>query len=68
MKNFFKLNLFILIINIIFFNYSVNSQEPKLFIQEITIEASKILSSNISKFEKVSKLKSIAEKTVDIKI
>ena len=65
MKNFFKLNLFILIINIIFFNYSVNSQEPKLFIQEITIEASKILSSNISKFEKVSKLKSIAEKTVD---
>ena len=66
MKNFFKLNLFILIINIIFFNYSVNSQEPKLFIQEITIEASKILSSNISKFEKVSKLKSIAEKTVDI--
>tara|TARA_B100001250_G_C19591912_1_gene696732 strand:+ start:193 stop:792 length:600 start_codon:yes stop_codon:yes gene_type:complete len=66
MKNFFKLNLFILIINIIFFNYSVNSQEPKLFIEEITIEASKILSSNISKFEKVSKLKSIAEKTVDI--
>ena len=53
MRNFFKLNLFILIINIIFFNFSTNSQEPKLFIEKITIEASKILSSDLSKFEKV---------------
>mgnify|MGYP001345095397 CR=1 FL=1 len=66
MRNFFKLNLFILIINIIFFNFSTNSQEPKLFIEKITIEASKILSSDLSKFEKVSKLKSVAEKSVDI--
>ena len=66
MRNSFKLNLFILIINIIFFNFSANSQEPKLFIEKITIEASKILSSDLSKFEKVSKLKAVAEKSVDI--
>tara|TARA_Y100000741_G_scaffold361059_1_gene344374 strand:+ start:519 stop:1118 length:600 start_codon:yes stop_codon:yes gene_type:complete len=66
MKDFFKLNLFILIINLIFFQYSVNSQEPKLFIEGIANEASKILSSDLSKFEKASELQSIAKKTVDI--
>ena len=66
MKDFFKLNLFILIINLIFFQYSVNSQEPKSFIKEIVNEASKILSSDLSKFEKASELQSIAKKTVDI--
>ena len=66
MKDFFKLNLFILIINLIFFQYSVNSQEPKLFIEGIANEASKILSSDLSKFEKASELKSIAKKNVDI--
>jgi len=66
MKDFFKLNLFILIINLIFFQYSVNSQEPKSFIEGIANEASKILSSDLSKFEKVSELQSIARKTVDI--
>ena len=66
MKDFFKLNLFILIINLIFFQYSVNSQEPKSFIEGIANEASKILSSDLSKFEKASELQSIAEKTVDI--
>ena len=66
MKDFFKLNLFILIINLIFFQYSVNSQEPKSFIEGITNEASKILSSDLSKFEKASELQSIAKKTVDI--
>ena len=66
MKDFFKLNLFILIINLIFFQYSVNSKEPKSFIEGITNEASKILSSDLSKFEKASELQSIAKKTVDI--
>jgi phospholipid transport system substrate-binding protein len=66
MKDFFKLNLFILIINLIFFQYSVNSQEPKSFIKEIVNEASKILSSDLSKFEKASQLQSIAKKTVDL--
>ena len=66
MKDFFKLSLFILIINLIFFQYSVNSQEPKSFIKEIVNEASKILSSDLSKFEKASELQSIAKKTVDI--
>jgi phospholipid transport system substrate-binding protein len=66
MKDFFKLNLFILIINLIFFQYSVNSQEPKSFIKEIVNEASKILSSDLSKFEKASELQSIAKKNVDI--
>ena len=66
MKDFFKLNLFILIINLIFFQHSVNSQEPKSFIEGIANEASKILSSDLSKFEKASELQSIAKKTVDI--
>ena len=66
MKDFFKLNLFILIINLIFFQCSVNSQEPKSFIEGIANEASKILSSDLSKFEKASELQSIAEKNVDI--
>ena len=66
MKDFFKLNLFILIINLVFFQYSVNSQEPKSFIEGIANEASKILSSDLSKFEKASELQSIAKKTVDI--
>jgi phospholipid transport system substrate-binding protein len=66
MKDFFKLNLFILIINLIFFQYSVNSQEPKSFIEGIANEASKILSSDLSKLEKASELQSIAKKNVDI--
>ena len=66
MKDFFKLSLFILIINLIFFQYSVNSQEPKSFIEGIANEASKILTSDLSKFEKASQLQSIAKKTVDI--
>ena len=66
MKDFFKLNLFILIINLIFFQCSVNSQEPKSFIEGIANEASKILSSDLSKYEKASELQSIAKKNVDI--
>ena len=66
MKDFFKLNLFILIINLIFFQHSVNSQEPKSFIEGIANKASKILSSDLSKFEKASELQSIAKKNVDI--
>ena len=43
------------------------SIEPDKFIQSITDEASKILANNISKEEKIEKLKLIAIKSVDIK-
>jgi len=66
MQKFLKFNIFALLINLIIFYYPANSQEPKLFIEMITKEASKILSSDISKFEKISGLKVIAKENVDI--
>ena len=67
MQKFLKLNIFALLINLIIFYYPAYSQEPKIFIEMITNEASKILSSDISKFEKMSGLKVIAKENVDIK-
>ena len=66
MQKFLKLNIFALLINLIIFYYPAYSQEPKIFIEMITNEASKILSSDISKFEKMSGLKAIAKENVDI--
>ena len=66
MQKFLKLNIFALLINLIIFYYPAYSQEPKIFIEMITNEASKILSSDISKFEKMSGLKVIAKENVDI--
>ena len=66
MLKFLKLNIFILLISLIIFHYPAYSQQPKLFIEKITKKASKILSSNISKFEKMSELKAIAKENVDI--
>tara|TARA_A100001035_G_C27752190_1_gene487002 strand:- start:808 stop:1398 length:591 start_codon:yes stop_codon:yes gene_type:complete len=43
------------------------SLEPDVFVQSIVNRASKILSENISKEEKIEQLKSIAKETVDIK-
>ena len=46
----------------------VFSIEPDVFVQSTVNRASKVLSSNISKEEKIEKLKIIADETVDIKI
>ena len=59
------------IISIIFFNLisvSVShSIEPDIFVQSTVNRASKLLSENITKEEKIEKLKLIAKDTVDIK-
>ncbi len=47
-------------------NYS-HSIEPDVFVQSTVNRASEVLSKNISKEEKINKLKSIAKETVDIK-
>ena len=46
---------------------NVYSIEPDVFVQSTVNRASQILSQNISKEEKISKLKKIAKETVDIK-
>ena len=46
---------------------SVQSMEPDVFVQSTVNRASQILSENLTKEEKISKLKSIAKETVDIK-
>ena len=59
------------IILIIFFYFltlgSSSSIEADVFVQSTVNRASKILSENLSKEEKINKLKVIAEETVDIK-
>tara|TARA_Y100000817_G_C16592808_1_gene427180 strand:- start:61 stop:657 length:597 start_codon:yes stop_codon:yes gene_type:complete len=60
-----------LVISIIFFNLisvSVSdSIEPDVFVQSTVNRASKLLSENITKEEKIEKLKLIAKDTVDIR-
>ena len=46
---------------------SANSIEPDVFVQSTVNRASEILSKNISKEEKINKLKVIAKETVDIR-
>ena len=46
---------------------NVYSLEPEIFVQSTVNRASQILSENISKEEKINKLKKIAKETVDIK-
>ena len=59
------------IISIIFFNLisvsASHSIEPDVFVQSTVNRASKLLSENITKEEKIEKLKLIAKDTVDIK-
>mgnify|MGYP001002294957 CR=1 FL=1 len=59
----------LLITFLIFFFTSTNviSIEPDVFVQSTVNRASKVLSENISKDEKIDKLKIIAKETVDIK-
>ena len=64
-----KVKKFLIILFIFnFFNTFVYSIEPDIFVQSTVNRASQILSENISKEEKISKLKEIAKTTVDIEV
>jgi phospholipid transport system substrate-binding protein len=62
----------ILILFIFIFSFSnfneVLSIEPDVFVQSIVNRASKILSSNLNKENRIEELKNIADETVDIEI
>ncbi len=63
-----KINKFLIFISIWFLSLTnVYSMEPDVFVQSTVNRASKILSENLSKEEKIEKLKQIATETVDIK-
>ena len=62
----FKKFLLILLIYTVSFSVSY-SIEPTIFVQSTVNRASQVLSENITKEEKINKLKSIAKETVDIK-
>ena len=62
-----KLKSFLYIV--VFFSLSLNNLyaiDPEIFVQSTVNRASKVLSENISKKEKMSELKNIAKDTVDI--
>ena len=63
--NFKKILIIFLLLN--FNNSHVYSMEPDVFVQSTVNRASQILSENISKEEKINKLKAIAKETVDIR-
>ena len=58
-----------LVFSIVFFSITFNSFsiEPDIFVQSTVNRASKLLGENISKDEKIEKLKEIAKETVDIR-
>ena len=60
-------NIVLSILLSLFFLNSSFAKNPSDFIQEITNNASNILSSDLSKIEKQNKLKDIAKDAVDIK-
>ena len=63
-----KIFIFISFIIFTFTDISIsNSIEPDVFVQSTVNRASKLLGENISKEEKIEKLKLIAKDTVDIK-
>ena len=65
MKRLFIFNLFYIIL---FTNFNIAySISPDVFIQSTVNRASQVLSENISKEEKINKLKMIAKETVDIR-
>ena len=62
-----KINKFFIIISIYFLSISnLYSIEPDVFVQSTVNRASKVLSENLSKDDKIKKLKQIALETVDI--
>ena len=60
-KIFFIIFIYILGLN------NINALEPDFFVQSTVDRASKILSENMSKDDKINKLKIVAKETVDIK-
>ena len=62
-----KLNLIIFLLISILSIGNVYSIEPDVFVQSTVNRASEVLSENISKQQKIEKLKTIAKETVDIK-
>ena len=66
-----KLKKFLIYISFIIINFTSVSNsysiEPDVFVQSTVNRASKVLSDNLSKDQKIKKLKSIAAETVDIK-
>ena len=63
--NFKKILFIFLLLNLN--NSHVYSMEPDVFVQSTVNRASQVLSENISKEEKINKLKTIAKETVDIR-
>ena len=62
-----KINKYLFIFLIYFLNFSnLHSIEPDVFVQSTVNRASEVLSENISKDDKIEKLKKIAIETVDI--
>ena len=59
----------LLVFSIVFFSITLNSFsiEPDIFVQSTVNRASKLLGEDISKNEKIEKLKLIAKETVDIR-
>ena len=59
----------LLVFSIVFFSITLNSFsiEPDIFVQSTVNRASKLLGEDISKNEKIKKLKEIAKETVDIR-
>ena len=59
----------LLVFLVIFFSITLNSFsiEPDIFVQSTVNRASKLLGEDISKEEKIEKLKTIAKETVDIR-
>ena len=66
-----KLKKFLIYISFVLINLTVinnsYSIEPDVFVQSTVNRASQVLSDNLSKDQKIKKLKSIAAETVDIK-
>ena len=65
----FKKKIYLLTILFLFFSLVKNSYsvEPNIFVQSTVNRASSILSNNLSKEDKIKKLKEVALETVDIK-
>jgi len=62
-----KFKLFLILIILVSFIQNAFSLEPNIFIQSTVNRASQVLSDDISKEQKVEKLKLIAKDTVDIR-
>ena len=62
-----KKNFSIVLVFLFFISTNSLSIEPDIFVQSTVNRASKLLGENISKEEKIEKLKLIAKETVDIK-